>query len=176
MKLISRHERAGKGFAIKQAVKEARGKYIMFADAGLCISFHNVREGVKRLDKGFDFVLASRADKKSVIVKYQPFYRQLGAKIFGLIVRYLLGIPKNITDTQCGFKFFKNKIARKLFNNLRTRGLMFDIEIILLAKKYGLKITDFPVSWTADWDSKLSLPGCLEIIKDLLVIKLKYKL
>jgi len=178
VKLLSvKGEIHGKGIGLKIGIMAAKGKYIMFADAGLCVPYKYARDGINKLKEGYDCALASRASKKSTITKKQPLYRQIGSKLFGFIVRNLLGIPRSIKDTQCGFKIYKNEVAKKLFRELKTNGFMFDSEIILRAKKAKYKMATFPVEWKNDDDTKFRpLSGSLVILKDLLKMKLKYHL
>ena len=175
--LLYNNHKNGKGGAIKRGIEIATGKYIIFADAGYCIPFRYILPGISKLEKGFDCALASRASRQSKITIKQPIYRQLGSKIFGLIVRNLVGIPKNIKDTQCGFKIFKKPVAKILFDQLITTGFMFDIEIILRAKKNHYKLSSFPVEWKNDNDTRFNpVFGSLDNFKDLLKIKLLYRL
>lgn len=167
----------GKGIGLKTGVAAATGKYVMFADAGLCVPYKYVINGINKIKEGYDCALATRASKKSHITKKQPLYRQLGSRFFGIIVRNLLGIPKNIKDTQCGFKVYKREVAKKLFGGLKTNGFMFDSEIILRAKKTKYKMATFPVEWKSDDDTKFKpISGSITILKDLLQMKLKYRL
>jgi hypothetical protein len=48
-------------------------------------------------------------------------------------------------------------VARELYQQCTTDGFMFDIEIILRAMKNGYRIREFPVEWTCDPDSRLSV-------------------
>jgi len=125
--LLSKKHKIGKGMAIKKGVEKAIGKYIMFADAGYCVPFNFIKIGIKTLQNGNDCAIASRACKASKIKRKQPLYRQLGSKMFGIIVRNLLGIPKHIKDTQCGFKIYKKNVAKQIFKKLKTDSFMFDI-------------------------------------------------
>ncbi len=167
----------GKGIGLKTGIEAAIGKYIMFTDAGLCVPYKYTIDGINKLKDGYDCALATRASKKSSITKKQPLYRQIGSRIFSLIIRNLLGIPRNIKDTQCGFKIYKNEVAKKLFGELQTNGFMFDTEIILRAKKAKYKMATFPVEWKSDDDTKFKpISGSLTIIKDLINMKLRYNL
>ncbi len=177
LKLISEKQKIGKGSAIKKGVAKSHGKVIMFADAGYCVPFSHIMDGLKILDTGTDCALASRIESKSKIVSPQPLYRKIGSKVFSALVRYLLGIPKNIKDTQCGFKMYRAKKAKILFSKSQTQGFMFDIELILLAKKLKYTQKQFPVSWSNDSDTKFKVfSGSLKILKELIQIKLLYKL
>jgi len=175
--LIAKNNKIGKGMAIKKGVAKSNGKYIMFADAGYCVPFSFILAGINEIEQGNDCAIASRAFQNSKIKIKQPLYRQIGSKVFGLVVRNILGIPRNIRDTQCGFKIYKNKIAKDLFSHLQTKSMMFDIEIILRAKKNKYKIISFPVSWKNDPDTKFDpIKGSIINIRDLILIKLKYNL
>ncbi len=175
--LISFKKRIGKGSAIKKAVTRAKGKFIMFADAGYCVPFKYINIGLNILRRGSDIALADRTDSKSRIRSKRSFHRQLGSKIFRSIIKDLLGIPKNINDTQCGFKLYKKNAAKKIFTELKTAGMMFDIEAILRAKKLGFKMVHFFVEWTPDKDSKFNpLYGSFRNLLELINIKFKLKL
>jgi len=177
LSLIYKKEKIGKGAAIKRGVKKASGKYIMFADAGYCVPFKFIDSGIKKLEEGYDLALANRADKSSVLENNQPFYRKIGSKVFGFLIKRFLGVPSYIRDTQCGFKFYKHNIAKKLFGNLNASGMMFDLEHILRAKKHKYKIAVFPVEWRNDLDTKFNpISGSLDIFKAIYNIKFKLKL
>ncbi len=177
LKLIARKKKIGKGSAIKAGVKIAGGKYIMFADAGYCVPFKYIRSGISLLEKGYDCAFGSRALAKSKITQKQPQYRVIGSKIFGIIVRNIIRIPNTIEDTQCGFKLYKRTVAKKLFGELKTKQMMFDIELILRVLKHKYKIGIFPLIWKSDADTKFNpVTGSWENMKDLLKIKLVYRL
>lgn len=177
LKLIEEKSRIGKGAAIKSGVKIAQGKYIMFVDAGTCVPFRFINDGIKKINAGFDCALGTRAVKKSLITRPQPLYRRIGSNIFGIIVRRIIKVPDDIKDTQCGFKIYKQEVAKNLFQQLKTDGFMFDIEIILLAKKARYKMSQFPVEWRNDADTKFNpITGSIKNFKDLYKIKVLYKL
>ncbi len=174
--LITGGKKVGKGAALKKAIAVARGKIIFFADAGYCVPFKHLLAGLELLSSGCHLALGSRALSRSRVVKSQPFYRQLGSLVFGKAI-YVLGVPATVSDTQCGFKVFRRPVAKKLFAKLRTPGFMFDIEIILLAKKYHYKLAEFPVNWTSDPDTKFKpISGGLKDLLELARIKFLFSL
>ncbi len=175
--LLTKKKKIGKGTAIKSGVSKARGKYIMFADAGYCVPFRLIDAGIKKIEEGYDLALGNRADKSAVIKYGQPLYRRIGSKVFGLIVKYVLGVPSHIKDTQCGFKIYKHDMAKKLFKDLESSTMMFDLEHILRAKKYGYKIAVFPVEWNNDPDTKFNpISGGIKSLKEIYNIKFRLKL
>lgn len=175
--LLTKKERVGKGAAIKKGVAYATGKYIMFADAGLSVPFRFIEAGIKKLEQGFDLALGNRADQSAIIIRQRTFYRRVGSLIFSLLTKYVLGVPTFIKDAQCGFKIYKHAVAKRLFKELVVETMMFDLEIILRAKKYCFKIATFPIEWSSDPDTKFNpITGTIQNFKEIYHIKFKLKL
>ena len=158
LRIISLEENHGKGFAVRRGMLESQGDVVMFADSGLCIPYTAVLSGMQLLqNKGCDIALGSRKLPASRIIRPQPATRQLSSTLFRIATILFMGIPASISDTQCGFKLFKGSVARQLFAACQSDGFMFDIEIILRARKAGYQIGEFAVEWTCDTDSRLSV-------------------
>jgi dolichyl-phosphate beta-glucosyltransferase len=143
LRLVSYAENRGKGCAIAQGVKTAQGRLIMFADAGMCVPYEIARLALTMLELDLcDIAIGSRRARGSV-KKAQPLYRRIGARGHKILV-HILGVPSYISDTQCGFKFYRAEVAKRLFAELITDGFMFDVEIILRAIRDGCRILEFP--------------------------------
>lgn len=148
----------GKGCAVRTGMKATTGQYVMFADCGLCIPYGNALQGLEMLRQDqCDIAHGSRRMIESDILRDQPWHRRLFSRAFKAVVRALLGVPRRLTDTQCGFKMYKGDVARILYGECVTDGFMFDIEIILRATRKGYRIREFPVEWACDLDSRLSV-------------------
>jgi dolichyl-phosphate beta-glucosyltransferase len=171
-RLVSYSVNRGKGFAIAEGVKHARGRLIMFADAGLCVPYEIGRIALTMLELDMcDIAHGSRRMRGSV-KREQPAYRRLGARAFGLLIHTVMGVPNYISDTQCGFKFYRRDVAKRLYGELLTDGFMFDVEIILRALKDGCRILEFPVLWTNDPDTRFSpVTGSGRVLRDLARIR-----
>jgi dolichyl-phosphate beta-glucosyltransferase len=156
--VIRYEDHRGKGYAVRTGVKAAGGQYVMFADCGLCIPYGNALLGLELLKEDrCDIAHASRRLIQSDILQGQPWHRRLISYSFRSVVRTISGVPRHLTDTQCGFKIYKGDVARLLYNECVTDGFMFDIEIVLRAVRKGYRIEEFPVEWTCDPDSRLSV-------------------
>ena len=169
VRLISYQPNRGKGHAVKTGVLQARGEFILFADAGACVPYEEVEKGLDLLKNGCDVAVGSRGLKSSRVLVSQPIYRQLGSKTFGFIVRYILGI-RDVKDTQCGFKLFKQAPAKDLFGAQQIDGFMFDIEILSRARARGYRVQEFPVRWSNDPDSRFkpmsgSIRNFMELVR-----------
>ena len=158
LKVIRCEQHRGKGHAVRKGMMETTGQYVMFADAGSCVPYGNALLGLEMLKDGScDLAHGSRKLMESDILQEQPWRRRISSRFFKWLVRRLLLIPRHLTDTQCGFKVYKGDIARELYSRCISDGFMFDIEIILRAQEQGYRIAEFPVEWTCDLDSRLSL-------------------
>lgn len=157
LNVIRYEQHRGKGSAVRSAIVQSSGEYVMFADSGCCVPYNNVLRGLELLKSGAcDIAHGSRKIKGSHIKKSQSLYRRICAVIFHRLVTLYMKIPKEFTDTQCGFKIYKGDAARKLYYECSTDGFGFDIEIIMRAQKEGYRIKEFPIDWTCDRDSRLS--------------------
>ncbi len=175
LRVLPQTTQRGKGAAVKRGVASAQGAIIMFADAGLCVPFEDALQGIALLDaQACELAHGSRSDPKTVLLRVQPLWRQVGSRLFRHLIYLAMGIPRTIGDTQCGFKLYRADIARDLYANLFTAGYMFDIEIILRAVKRGYRIAGFPVRWTNDADSRYHpIKGTIQILSQLIQIRLR---
>jgi dolichyl-phosphate beta-glucosyltransferase len=158
LKVLSYTPHRGKGYAVRTGIKASTGKYVMFADSGCCIPYGNVLEGLFMIKNGTcDIAHGSRKLLESDIQKSQSLPRRICSRFFKWFIDRLLTLPPDITDSQCGFKIYRGDLARELYGRCISDGFMFDVEIILRAQKMGYRIKEFPVEWTCDLDSRLSL-------------------
>ena len=156
-KVLRFKEHHGKGFAVRNGVLASKGQFVMFADSGLCVPYTNVLKGLSLLQQNAcDIAHGSRKLPESIIYRPQSFLRKFISKLVHWVLLFWLGIPKNLTDTQCGFKIYKGDLAREVYGQCFSNGFLFDVEIIIRALKSEKRIREFPIEWTADLDSRLS--------------------
>ena len=173
LKVIRYGRHRGKGYAVRTAIMQSRGEYVMFADSGCCVPYNNVLRGLGLLKSGAcDIAHGSRKIQGSHIEKGRSLYRRICARIFHWFVIFYMKIPAEFTDTQCGFKIYKGDVARKFYGECITNGFAFDIEIIMRAREQGYRIKEFPIDWTCDRDSRLSPTRSFwRILLELITIK-----
>jgi dolichyl-phosphate beta-glucosyltransferase len=91
-------------------------------------------------------------------------------RVFNLIVRFV-GISE-IRDTQCGFKCFTKEASEQLSKIQTIKGFGFDVEILFVARRLGLKISEIPIDWYYNSESKVRpFRDSIRSIVDILIIK-----
>jgi hypothetical protein len=103
-------------------------------------------------NQGYEVVIGSRGQAR----KGSSLFRRLASNIFRLIRQALL--LKEIIDTQCGFKAFKQEAVKRMFSQMEMfkdirkaqgwRVSAYDVEALFLAKKLGYRIKEVPVNWS----------------------------
>jgi dolichyl-phosphate beta-glucosyltransferase len=149
-------EHHGKGHAVRQGMIATRGEFVMFADSGVCVPFEDCLAALSLLRDGqYHIANGSRKMRTSVINRSQTLYRRLLSRFFRGVVIRALDLPRDLTDTQCGFKVYRGEVARELYGQCELDGFMFDLEVLIRARQRGYRVVEFPVHWTCDPDSRL---------------------
>jgi dolichyl-phosphate beta-glucosyltransferase len=170
-RLISYQPNRGKGYAVRTGVLAARGQWVVFLDADLSTPPEEIAKALEHLDRGFDMVIGSRALPDSQIETKAPPIRRLGTFIFNLTKHLLVGLWQ-YSDTQCGFKAYREAAVRPLYERAVIDRFMFDVEILFLAERKKLKVYEMPVRWADAAGSKVRfLEGVVNMVKDLLRIR-----
>jgi len=171
LKVLRNERNRGKGYSIRRGVAEAKGAVIGFMDADYKTPIEEIERLLPWLIKGHQVVIGSRGVEGSEIEVPQPFYRQWGSRVFGVVMHLLVGL-RDIPDTQCGFKFFTRKASLEIFHFQKIDGYMFDVEILCLAKRLDYAVKQVPIRWMNDADSRLQLVrGNLRNLKELMQIR-----
>ena len=154
-KLLRIKKNSGKGYAVKKGCLVAKNKWILTTDLDFSVPLIHVNYWIKKkiISSENDIFFGSRALENSKVKTAK--HRLLIGKIFRVLISYFLNIK--IKDTQCGFKLYKNLIAKKIFKKLETYGFDHDLEIVILAKKMNYQIKELPVKWHHVGQSKLHL-------------------
>lgn len=172
VRLVSNGMNRGKGYSVRHGVLEAWGRDVLFSDADLSTPIEECEQLLPYISSGeFDIAIGSRSLPESHLVVRQPWYRERMGKAFNWLVRKVAGLS-DIPDTQCGFKCFRGETARHLFRKQRIEGFAFDAEILYLARKFGYKIKQVPISWYNSPASKVSIiRHSLQMLKDLIKMR-----
>jgi dolichyl-phosphate beta-glucosyltransferase len=179
LSVISLLKNQGKGAAVKAGVLGASGNVVMFLDADGSTPPDQIPRLYSRCSSvtnpsGVPVVIGSRA-LTSINTKIQTsFHRKALGRIFNFAVN-LLAVP-GIADTQCGCKMFDCRAAKFLFSQQVATGFSFDVEILMLAQKAGMKIEEIPINWINVRGSKVDLiRDSLRMFGDILRFKMVHR-
>lgn len=135
----------GKGAAVRAGVAATDADLVGYMDADGATSFAAIMSGLFELSLGAEVAIGSRAVFGSDVTARHRGVRKRGATLFrGLAARVVPGV----SDTQCGFKLMSGRAARALCSEQSLTGFTFDVELLALAQRRGLVISEFPVTWT----------------------------
>jgi putative flippase GtrA len=133
----------GKGKAVKTGVLNSLGKYIIYLDADNATPISEIDNLLLEINSA-DIVIGSRKNSKIIEFK-QPIHRRFLGKMRYLTTIFLI---KDIKDTQCGFKLFKDIVAYNIFNQMTINRFGFDIEMLVLARVSKYNVKEVPVRWS----------------------------
>ncbi|MFG2042822.1 dolichyl-phosphate beta-glucosyltransferase [Dactylosporangium sp. NPDC048998] len=146
--------RQGKGAAVRRGILTSRARWVGFCDADSSTPADLIPRVAELLSAGHRIVVGSRYCSGGRLLVRQPLIRRLGSLGFRSLSRGMVG---DLSDTQCGFKFFEATLARQLFTQSRLSGFAFDLELLALAHRSNIPITELPVDWTERGGSTLRL-------------------
>ena len=169
IKLLNFKKRLGKGGAIIEGFKAAKGDRIGFVDADESVEPVDVKRMFDALSD-VDGVIASRRLKDSKILVKPPLKRRFASMIFNIVVRIIFRFP--FCDTQCGAKVFKKEVIKDILDELKTKGFEFDVELLWMLKKKGYKVVEFPITWKHSEGSSFSLSNAPKMFFSLLKVRL----
>lgn len=170
IKIMVNEENYGKGYSVKKGMLNAQGKYLLFSDADLSTPIEELDKLLFWIEKGYDIAIGSRSLKDSQVIVHQPFYREMMGKIFNKLVK--IWCLSDFVDTQCGFKLFNKEVAKKIFTQTKINRFAFDVEILYLAKRNGLRVKEIPVRWINSPASRVNpIFDSLKMLIDLLRIR-----
>ncbi len=161
----------GKGYSVRRGMLEAQGEFALFTDADLSAPIEELAKLEKEVvEGGGDIAFGSRDVQGSDVQVHQPWWRESSGKIFNHFVRFLTGLP--YSDTQCGFKLFRMSRCENLFEQQTLPGFGFDVELLYVARRWGMAVKEVPVVWRHSPDSKVQfVPHAFGMLVDLFRIR-----
>ncbi len=136
-------EGRGKGCAVREAIRRARGDILVFIDADMSFDPADIARLVEPIARGeADYVNGSRmrGGSDELHGDLNKFIRMVGQDIITLGVNYRFGV--RLTDSQSGFRAIRLAAARqiKLVENLTTT----EQEMIIKFLRAEFRIVEVP--------------------------------
>ncbi|MBN1170135.1 glycosyltransferase [Candidatus Micrarchaeota archaeon] len=164
--LITSKEKLGRGLALSNAIKQAKGETIVYMDADLATGLSHINDLLKC---DADIVTGSRLLSGSVVT-CRSITREFFSRGYNLLVRILFN--SKVMDHQCGFKAFKKSVL-PLLDEIQDHHWFWDSELLIRAQRKGLTIKEIPVKWMDRKNSKVKLHNDI-IYMGLAAIRLRF--
>jgi dolichyl-phosphate beta-glucosyltransferase len=170
-RLLENFPNRGKGAAVRSGLLVARTPIGLFSDADLSTPLEETSKLIGPIAIGeVDIAFGSRALDRTLIGVHQSWRREQAGRVFNLLVRLATGLP--FWDTQCGFKAFRLNACRPIFEAARIEGFAFDVELLYLAHRAGLRVREIPVRWNHAEGSKVSFfRDSLGMLREVITIR-----
>jgi glycosyltransferase involved in cell wall biosynthesis len=144
LSLLHSPVRLGKGKAIKNALRSAKGDIIVFMDVDLSANLNALPHIVQLAKEHRGLAIGSRHVKGSRVRR--PFTRTVFSLTYNLLARMLF--LDGVRDHQCGFKAMSYEVAEVVRDNAKSDGFFLDTEIILQCKRRGFPVVEVGVEWS----------------------------
>jgi dolichol-phosphate mannosyltransferase len=145
VKLIVREKKMGLGTAYTEGFKYALKndyEYIFEMDADYSHDPKEINNFLKAT-KDYDLVLGSRYITGVNVINW-PMQRLLLSYFANIYTRLITGMP--IQDATGGFKCFRRKVLEAInFNDVKSNGYAFQIEMTYKVWRKGFKIGEIPI-------------------------------
>jgi glycosyltransferase involved in cell wall biosynthesis len=169
-RLVRNPGNRGKGYAIRNGATKAKGDWVLFSDADLSAPIEELDTLYRAAtNANAEVAIGSRALDRSRIKVRQPAFRDYSGRIFNFFVRSITRL--RFHDTQCGFKLFSKRAAQAIFSRQVEDGFSFDVELLVIARRLGLKAIEVPVEWSDVAGTKVSFAKGLTSFLDVVRIR-----
>ncbi len=165
----------GKGAAVRAGMLATTTDLAVFADADMATPPDQLPALVAGL-ADHELSLGSRIQPDGSDMRAtQPRYRRLLGRVFHVVASVWVVGP--VKDTQCGFKGFTRAAAHDLFPRQQITSIVFDVELIYMARRRGYRMAIVPVRWYDRRGSRMrARPGlALRVAWDLFRIPLIHR-
>ena len=162
-------EEKGRGRALKAAWLASEADIVAYMDVDLSTNLWSFLPLVAPLATGHsDVAIGSRLLKGATVTR--QWKREVISRCYNLLIK---GMFRNrFSDAQCGFKAIKRSVARELLTCIEDGEWFFDTELLLLAEERGYRISEVPVDWVEDLDSRVDVTStALQDVKGLLRVR-----
>ncbi|MGB7992892.1 glycosyltransferase family 2 protein [Methanoregula sp.] len=140
---VIRPEMRGYGNAYLAAFKEARGRYIVIGDSDNTYDFAKIPLLLAPLEAGADFVIGSRFKGTIHTGAMSPLHRYIGNPFLTWMINTIF--RTDYSDTHSGFRAITREALDRL--SLKSGGMEFASEMLVMASKENLKIAEVPIEY-----------------------------
>jgi len=146
--------RKGRGHALRSAWSTSAAPVVAYMDVDLSTSLSALVPLVAPLLSGHgDVAIGTRLGRGARVVRGPK--RELISRAYNLILK--VSLHGRFTDAQCGFKAVRREAVQQLLPLIEDEEWFFDTELLVTAERLGLRISEVPVEWVDDPDSRVHI-------------------
>jgi putative flippase GtrA len=147
-------DQKGRGRALRAAWSTSDAAVVAYMDVDLSTDLRALLPLVAPLVSGHsDLAIGSRLAPGARVVRGPR--RELVSRTYNQLLRMVF--HNRFRDAQCGFKAVRADVARQLLPEIVDQAWFFDTELLLVAERNGLRISEIPVDWIDDPDSRVKV-------------------
>lgn len=141
----------GRGRALAAAWLTSDARVVAYMDVDLSTDLNALLPLVAPVMSGHsDVSIGSRLARGARVV--HGLRRDVIRRCYSLLLRLSLGV--RFPDAECGFKAMRADVARRLVPQVKNRNRFFDTELLVVARRAGMRICELPLDWSDDRDSR----------------------
>ncbi len=166
---VRRLEEKGRGQALKAAWSASEADIVAYMDVDLSTNLWAFLPLVAPLATGnSDVAIGSRLLKGAMVTR--RWKREVISRCYNLLIKLLF--RNRFSDAQCGFKAIRRSVAQELLPWVEDNEWFFDTELLLLAEERGYRVSEVPVDWIEDLDSRVDIVAtALDDVRGLLRVR-----
>ena len=159
----------GRGRALKAAWSTSEADVVAYMDVDLSTNLWSFLPLVAPLATGHsDVAIGSRLLRGAAVTR--QWKREVISRCYNLLIKAMFG--NGFSDAQCGFKAIKRSVAQELLPWVEDNEWFFDTELLLLAEERVYRISEVPVDWIEDLDSRVDVTStAVKDVKGLLRVR-----
>jgi putative flippase GtrA len=147
-------DRKGRGYALRRAWEASTAEVVAYMDVDLSTSLTGLMPLVASVLSGHgDVAVGTRLARGARVVRGPK--RELISRAYSLLVR--TSQRSRISDFQCGFKALRRECALELLPLVKDDAWFFDTELLITAERLGMRVSEIPVEWVDDPDSRVHI-------------------
>jgi glycosyltransferase involved in cell wall biosynthesis len=151
---VVRLDSKGRGGALRAAWSLSDAEVLAYMDVDLSTDLAALPALLEPLLAGRgDVAIGSRLAPGAEVTR--SLRRELISRCYNVLLHLALGVT--FADAQCGFKAGRRELLQPLLARVEDDGWFFDTELLYLAQRSRLSISEVPVRWREDRDSRVAI-------------------
>ena len=141
---LLRFGKLGKGGVLMETFRECEADLIGFVDAD-CATPPSEFLRLVEAARSADGAIATRNHPAAVLPARRSLSRRMASAGFAMVVKTLFRLPHS--DTQCGAKVLRRVALQRIVPLMSSRDFLFDVDLLVVARRLGFRIVDVPTIW-----------------------------